>query len=381
MSLYKRKRADGSFDWYAVIQYKGHQYHENLKVNGTDQKPNIKEAGKQHKLFHARAIQQGNQGPAVEADTLRGFKEKFFAHITGQCSPSTLRTYQWAWAFFQAPEFCQGLGDLPLNQIDNAKIEEFSQRLQRRDLSKGKGKPNGEAKGNTVNMVLKVLRRALRLAYEWGTITKVPKIRQVKNVREREYVITVEREEKLVASAPLFMRLLVPFLIDTGLRLGEACNLRWEHIDFQHNRILVRATPEHRLKTKNAKREVPMTPRVKTILQTKRDSQASPFVWPAPQNPQAPLNGVSADSAFRAMKQHAHITAWDCVLHACRHTFCSNLGNAGMDANTIMRLAGHSSIVISAKYVHTSEARLQEAVAMMAASTSQPLQASATKPN
>src|SRR5437667_10743680 len=55
-------------------------------------------------------------------------------------------------------------------------------------------------------------------------------------------------------------------------------------------------------------------------------------------------------------------------------TFCTNLGNAGMDANTIMRLAGHSSISISAKYVHTSEARLQEAVAMMAASTNKPLQ-------
>ena len=40
------------------------------------------------------------------------------------------------------------------------------------------------------------------------------------------------------------------------------------------------------------------------------------------------------------------------VLHGLRHTFLTRLGEAGTDAFTIMRLAGHSSVTVSQRYVH-----------------------------
>ena len=40
------------------------------------------------------------------------------------------------------------------------------------------------------------------------------------------------------------------------------------------------------------------------------------------------------------------------VLHSLRHTFLSRPGDAGADAFTIMRLAGHSSVTVSQRYVH-----------------------------
>ena len=40
------------------------------------------------------------------------------------------------------------------------------------------------------------------------------------------------------------------------------------------------------------------------------------------------------------------------VLHGLRHTFLTRLGEAGADAFTIMRLAGHSSVTVSQRYVH-----------------------------
>mgnify|MGYP002402303513 CR=1 FL=1 len=42
------------------------------------------------------------------------------------------------------------------------------------------------------------------------------------------------------------------------------------------------------------------------------------------------------------------------VLHSLRHTFLTQLGEAGVEAFTIMRIAGHSTITVSQKYVHYS---------------------------
>ena len=37
----------------------------------------------------------------------------------------------------------------------------------------------------------------------------------------------------------------------------------------------------------------------------------------------------------------------DFVLHSLRHTMLTRLGESGVDAFTIMRIAGHSSVVVS----------------------------------
>ena len=41
----------------------------------------------------------------------------------------------------------------------------------------------------------------------------------------------------------------------------------------------------------------------------------------------------------------------DFVLHSLRHTMLTRLGESGVDAFTIMRIAGHSSVVVSQRYV------------------------------
>ena len=43
------------------------------------------------------------------------------------------------------------------------------------------------------------------------------------------------------------------------------------------------------------------------------------------------------------------------VLYTCRHTFLTRLGASGCDAWTLAKIAGHSSIALSARYVHPSE--------------------------
>ena len=65
----------------------------------------------------------------------------------------------------------------------------------------------------------------------------------------------------------------------------------------------------------------------------------------------------------------------DMVLHSCRHTFCTNLGRAGADAFTIQKLAGHSSIVISQRYVHSDQEAREKAIRLLGAFTTAPAKA------
>jgi hypothetical protein len=51
----------------------------------------------------------------------------------------------------------------------------------------------------------------------------------------------------------------------------------------------------------------------------------------------------------------------DFVLHSLRHTCLTRLGEASADAFTIMRLAGHSSVTVSQRYVHPTPESMERA--------------------
>jgi site-specific recombinase XerD len=55
------------------------------------------------------------------------------------------------------------------------------------------------------------------------------------------------------------------------------------------------------------------------------------------------------------------------VLYTLRHTFLTRPGEAGADAFTIQKIAGHSSILISQRYVHPTPERVEQAFTQLEA--------------
>ena len=51
----------------------------------------------------------------------------------------------------------------------------------------------------------------------------------------------------------------------------------------------------------------------------------------------------------------------DFVIHSLRHTMLTRLGEPRVDAFTIMRIPGHSSIMVSQRYVHPTPEAVQRA--------------------
>ena len=52
-------------------------------------------------------------------------------------------------------------------------------------------------------------------------------------------------------------------------------------------------------------------------------------------------------------------------LYDLRHTFLTRLGKAGADAFTIQKIAGHSSILTSQRYVHPTPERVEQAISRL----------------
>ena len=143
--------------------------------------------------------------------------------------------------------------------------------------------------------------------------------------------------------------------------------MRRENINWQHGRngaVLVTHG-----KTTATRRSIPMPPRVRFILEARWKFAERPttagWVWPAPTQC-GHLNHANLKKqhsrAFREantdLKRKAEeaktkptvLKPW--VLYPFRDTFLTRLGESGCDAWTLARVAGHSSIAISSRYVH-----------------------------
>ena len=198
------------------------------------------------------------------------------------------------------------------------------------------------------------------MAAEWGAVSLAPTIKMLPGERHRERVVSPSEEAMYLAAAPEPLASVAAVLADTGLRPEECFRLRWESITWangRHGTLLVTHG-----KTAAARRVLPMTPRVRAILEVRWECAGQPlegWVWPA-----ATLSGHLESSSLKKRHRKAlrlsGVRAF--VLYSLRHTFLTRLGESGCDAWTLARIAGHSSIAMSTRYAHPSEDAVQAAV-------------------
>ena len=204
----------------------------------------------------------------------------------------------------------------------------------------------------SINRELQVLRRLLNLAVEWGKIESAPKIRMLSGENHCEFVVSPAEEAKYLLSAPQLLSEVATVLVDSGLRPEEAYRLRWETVTWangKHGTFLVTHG-----KTPAARRVLPMTARVRGILEARWKAAKKPlegWIWPADTK-----SGHMEPSTLK--KQHRNALKVSkvrpFVLYALRHTFLTRLGTSGCDVWTLARIAGHSSTKMLMRYVHPS---------------------------
>ena len=155
--------------------------------------------------------------------------------------------------------------------------------------------------------------------------------------------------------------------LNTGLRVGEVCALRWENIDFETRRIHVEKTIERIYSKEENKtiviidtpksitsvRTIPINSKLYNILkQIRGKSKKTDFVltgssehYVEPRNYQYYFKEILKRSKVKKYK-----------FHTLRHTFATNCIEAGMDIKSLSEILGHADVSITLNiYVHSSD--------------------------
>lgn len=173
-------------------------------------------------------------------------------------------------------------------------------------------------------------------------------------------------------------------LANTGLRAGEALALTWENVDMEKRLIYVRqnsscikdrsknAEQKYKtiittVKTKHGNRVIPCNDKAYEALCWLKNYQETHHI----ESDYVDCNGNGG-----ILKQHTLPKILTKILqeadvpyknvHAFRHTFATNLIQAGVDIKTVSQLLGHASVIITYNtYVHTDLSNAFEAVNLL----------------
>lgn len=254
-------------------------------------------------------------------------------------SPSTMRSY-----IRTVEDFAQYFGRSPY-RLGPKHIRQYQAHLFRdRKLSVG---------------TIQIKTAALRFLYV-KTLRRPYLHEQIpfpKRPRPLPTVLSPEEVERLIASAKNLMhRTMLMTLYATGLRRSELCQLKVTDIDSQRMVIRVR-------QGKGARdRDVLLSPK---LLETLREY----WCWMKPKTYLFPglVKGWRADvpitpkvvwgAVVEARKRagiQKHVTP-----HTLRHSFATNMLEAGADLRTIQILLGHRDIADTVVYLHLSRRHLQ----------------------
>ena len=302
------------------------------RVRGTTGVPltgSKRDALARHQSMEQEALQASEGAPAGPSGmTLRdAFKTALVEHTKWRTSTAR-RTIEDNYGHVSAhfgPGRC-------LSTITSEAISEYKGSL----LAAGKA-------SSTINQRLSLLSVLFEVAQEQGAKVTRPRIKREPVQQGRIRILTRDEERQVVewfANSPakgLLMADLVECLLDTGFRLSEMLRVSRRDVSWERQQLTA-------WQTKNGDaRTIPMTQRVSRILH--RRLQESEVAFGA-------LTVDSADNRWEAMRRATGLAGdREFVLHALRHTCCSRLVAAGMDAFRVQRWMGHRSIKTTQLYV------------------------------
>ena len=333
------KRADSRFYWYEFT-FGGRKYQGSTKLTNRVAAERV-EAVLKANLAQARfGIQEPRPVPFF-----RDFAKRFLEKVRPGLRPNTVRGYEIA-----IRNLSPWFGGKRLDEIASAMVNEFRESRLREGRS-----------GATVNRDLATLRRIFSVALKDDVVVSTPfAARRVEfcHERKRQRVLAYAEERKYLDGASPLLRDVATIILETGFRPGEVFNLRVSDVH------LFAATPFIRVpggKTKNAARDVGLTPRALDVLRRRCSQAEGLFIFPSRvgrgHDWNRPMNEL--EPAHQKALRKTGVAQFR--LYDLRHTFASRAVEAEMDPLTLKALMGHADLKTTSRYVHLTFRHLAEA--------------------
>ena len=322
-----------------------------------------------------KAQQEEEEREAAKIKTVKQYGEQIFMpakKIT--VAEHTRAYYQNILDRHVYPKF----GELKLTDISSAQLSSFFLELQ-----------NGNLARSTILGVYVTLNQLFKMCYLDDTITKNPmdkvarpRARKTEQPKAEADAFTAEDLKRILASLenePLKWRTMIRLMLDTGIRRGEACGLKWENIDFETNTATIREnlcyTASKGVYTDTPKtgkiRDVYFSGTTKKLLKELQAQQIS-LIKKANKNagadavitiPQhvfttdgtaSPIHPTSPTHYFRQFSEKYGIP--DFHPHKLRHTFASQAIINGADIASVSEVLGHADKSTTLRmYTHADE--------------------------
>ncbi len=164
------------------------------------------------------------------------------------------------------------------------------------------------------------------------------------------------------------VKFLIYMTLYTGIRIGEACALRWEDIDLDAKLLYVRQTVSRVWFTHNGKKKSKLvigSPKTDSSLRcipicSKLYSILSSFPYRKKQGYILESNTSSSFVSPRTFEYRYKAILKKCALepvnyHALRHTFATRCIERGVDIKSLSEILGHADVSVTLNtYVHSS---------------------------
>jgi integrase len=295
-------------------------------------------------LLRAGRIALEPPTPAKEVPTIKEFEPRFidgYARANRQ-KASTVASKQHIMRLHLGP----ALGHKRLDAISNEDVAQLKSSL-------GKYNPK------TVNNVINVLSKMLKVAVEWGVIERMPcNIKLLKTVNpvmafyeEHDFARLVEAARKVDPR----VQVMVLLGGDAGLRRGEIISLRQRDVDLTRRQLHVRFATWYGVEDvpKGGRgRIIPMTAALAAALAANRHLRGPRVLH---QDDGKPVEQNLLQVWMERATQRAGLEPTR-SLHILRHTFCSRLAMRGAPTKAIQELAGHAHLTTTMRYMHLSPA-------------------------
>lgn len=190
----------------------------------------------------------------------------------------------------------------------------------------------------------------------------IPHIRLSRISEQRPSTVSVEQLAKLEQSITRYQRKTekisssdVTWMIDVvrltvllGLRLSEACQLKWEDVNRQTKRVQIGGRAGFQTKNRRI-RVLPISSELARVLGG--IEHRGEFVLTL-QNGRG-LRPHYVSVRFKKFIRLAGLPE-EVTFHSLRHTCCTNLILSGVPIELVRRYMGHSSISVTQRYVHST---------------------------
>lgn len=275
------------------------------------------------------------------------------------------------------------LGDISVSRINSVLLADFMDRK----LKNGRIDKNGGLSASYVKNIMIIVTEIINFSIDEGYISPIRiKLHMPKNEKGEIHVMDKLNQKTLEDYlfshlTPTNMGILLS--LNTGLRIGEICALKWSDIDFKKAILTVSSTvsriksddgnnSKSKLiidtpKTQSSIRKIPIISQLMEPLMFLHEKHNSEYV-------------ISTETSFvspRTFEYRFHTVLKKCGIssfnyHVLRHTFATRCIEGGVDIKSLSEILGHANVSVTLNtYVHSSIERKRELLEKVSENTAE----------